>query len=655
MARPFSNPVRVAASAGVDGRTTIGRARAPMGTDGRVGDFFVDTMSKKLYGPKNAAGWPDNGLIKGDRGWVPVLAAATDNARRVMRIVDWQGGEGSKPAATGYVGASGPTANVADAIDFRGPVGAQGTTDFNDLTDKPTTLEGYGVALLDEPILLTDGRTSTPGRKWAQVGISPKDFDPDAGTGGDDTAAWQDAANAAMSSGGKLDVQGKWRITVGRLSLGNEHFEIIGRGDLTLIAADSQICGLEITRGNFTISGSLTVFGQYKTNYEHAVWVHNKTQLQSADLSKLVIVGTKGGLRVGDVAYPGSVTSEITVHMPRTYGVPRPLQVEGAQTYLSIVAPPCFSADGFGGDGAWNSQPFRAVTNIGSNLTIMGGEVIQTSSGAASDYLVEMRPCLQGADLSWGRVTLSGVFIETGGPLALISNPLNLSGSHSANDKPFLKVVGCNGYHSQDNAPMIDVHAAFYGDIIFKDSDVWKNGAARTQPNILCRGDLAQVYVDDRGFGNGFRGALSGTIGGVVHFSRRMIFKAYSIPSTAIVNGTQDIRYMTKVTGGDLDRFAGIYNTENGLLTVPAGGFKEIDIEINALYPTNVSGFIQIFENGNELKAMPFTNGMASVSVKVDQPPANTVYTFALTVVAGAGAMPDSRAYRQTLVVEASR
>ncbi|MCD7111922.1 hypothetical protein LRX75_23160 [Rhizobium sp. DKSPLA3] len=537
----------------------------------------------------------------------------------------------------------------------------------SDLLDSPfTSSSGYAMRLRDildkadtalqltSPFSPLTGGESTPQRKWAQLGISPRDFDASAGTGGDDTAAWQCAADAAMASGGKFDIQGKWRISVGRLNVGNEHFEIIGRGDLTLIADDAQVCGLEISRGNFTISGSMTVFGQYKSNYEHAVWMHNSTQLQSADLSKLVIVGTKGGLRVGDVASPGSITSEITVHMPRTYGVPRPLQVEGAQTYLSVVAPPCLSADGFGGDGAWNAQTFRAVTNIGSNLMIIGGEVIQPTSGSASDYLVEMRPCLQGRDLSWGRVTLSGVVIEGGGPFAVISNPLNLSGSNSANDKPFLKVIGCNGYHSQDNAPMIDVHAGFHGDIIFKDSDVWKNGAARAQPNILCHGNLAHVYVDDRGFGNGFRGALSGTVGGIVHFSKRMILEAYSIPSAALVSGTQEIRYLAKVTGGDLDRFADIYNAANGVLIVPAGGFEEIGIEIDLLYPANVNGFIHIFENGEELKARPFTSGIAAVSVKVHRPPANTVYTFALTVVAGAGAMPDPRAYRHVLVVEAS-
>lgn len=124
MARALSNPVRVSAPLqGVDGRTVLAKARAPLVTDGRIGDFWIDTVAKKLYGPKNAGGWPDNGLIKGDRGWVPVLAAVTDGTRRVHRIVDWSGGEGVKPATGSYVGAAGLVPDIADAVDMRGPGG----------------------------------------------------------------------------------------------------------------------------------------------------------------------------------------------------------------------------------------------------------------------------------------------------------------------------------------------------------------------------------------------------------------------------------------------------------------------------------------------------------------------------------------------------
>lgn len=128
MARQLSNPVYLASpEKGVDGRTTLAGARAPVITDGRIGDFWLDTRTdeQRLYGPKNAAGWPDLGLIKGNRGWTPVFGAVVDGFRRVQRVTDWQGGEGPKPAVGKYVGATGLVDDIADAIDIRGPEGPE--------------------------------------------------------------------------------------------------------------------------------------------------------------------------------------------------------------------------------------------------------------------------------------------------------------------------------------------------------------------------------------------------------------------------------------------------------------------------------------------------------------------------------------------------
>src|SRR5690606_19037900 len=44
----------------------------------------------------------------GDDGWAPVFALAADGERRVLRVMDWTGGTGTKPP-TGYVGTSGIT------------------------------------------------------------------------------------------------------------------------------------------------------------------------------------------------------------------------------------------------------------------------------------------------------------------------------------------------------------------------------------------------------------------------------------------------------------------------------------------------------------------------------------------------------------------
>lgn len=60
---------------------------------------------------------------KGDKGWSPVFAIIVDGARRVLQVTDWGGGEGTKPATGGYVGATGLTPTIGDAIDIRGPAG----------------------------------------------------------------------------------------------------------------------------------------------------------------------------------------------------------------------------------------------------------------------------------------------------------------------------------------------------------------------------------------------------------------------------------------------------------------------------------------------------------------------------------------------------
>lgn len=153
MARQLSNPVYLASpEKGVDGRTTLAGARAPVITDGRIGDFWIDTRTdeQRLYGPKNAAGWPDLGLIKGNRGWTPVFGVVTDGSRRVQQVIDWQGGEGTKPAIGKYVGPTGLVDTAGAAVDIRGPEGPEmiidgltpAVADISDATQLPVAEAG---------------------------------------------------------------------------------------------------------------------------------------------------------------------------------------------------------------------------------------------------------------------------------------------------------------------------------------------------------------------------------------------------------------------------------------------------------------------------------------------------------------------------------
>lgn len=79
---------------------------------------------------------------QGYHGWAPVLAIVSDGARRVQMVVDWTGGEGTKPTLTGYVGPSGIVPSIGDGQDIRGTPGASvgpGSIDTPELADGAVT------------------------------------------------------------------------------------------------------------------------------------------------------------------------------------------------------------------------------------------------------------------------------------------------------------------------------------------------------------------------------------------------------------------------------------------------------------------------------------------------------------------------------------
>ena len=58
--------------------------------------------------------------LDGDKGWAPILAVVTDSARRVLQVIDWTGGVGTKPATGDYIGSAGLVSSIGSAVDIRG-------------------------------------------------------------------------------------------------------------------------------------------------------------------------------------------------------------------------------------------------------------------------------------------------------------------------------------------------------------------------------------------------------------------------------------------------------------------------------------------------------------------------------------------------------
>lgn len=65
---------------------------------------------------------------RGYEGWEPVTAVVADGERRVLQVIDWTGGDGTKPTVPtdNYVGTTGLT-NLAGATDLRGATGPAGS------------------------------------------------------------------------------------------------------------------------------------------------------------------------------------------------------------------------------------------------------------------------------------------------------------------------------------------------------------------------------------------------------------------------------------------------------------------------------------------------------------------------------------------------
>lgn len=93
------------------------------------GDGVFGVFPKTDFtGPDGPTGATGAAGTNGNNGWTPVFAVASDGERRVLRVTDWTGGQGTKPATGKYVGSTGLVDLVADAVNVRGPIGLASAT-----------------------------------------------------------------------------------------------------------------------------------------------------------------------------------------------------------------------------------------------------------------------------------------------------------------------------------------------------------------------------------------------------------------------------------------------------------------------------------------------------------------------------------------------
>lgn len=77
----------------------------------------------------------------GPQGWAPKLLVVSDGERRVLQLVDWISGQGTKPTLLGYLGNVGIVSDIAEAIDIRGATGAVGSSGADGTDGTPVELQ----------------------------------------------------------------------------------------------------------------------------------------------------------------------------------------------------------------------------------------------------------------------------------------------------------------------------------------------------------------------------------------------------------------------------------------------------------------------------------------------------------------------------------
>jgi hypothetical protein len=113
--------------AGVAGTVLLSGATLPPADAGAVGDYWFDTATATVYGPKTTAGWPASGtVLRGPQG-----ATGAQGATGPQGAQGLQGPTGPT-GPTGLQGLMGPTGPV-------GPAGANGTSILSGTADPNTT------------------------------------------------------------------------------------------------------------------------------------------------------------------------------------------------------------------------------------------------------------------------------------------------------------------------------------------------------------------------------------------------------------------------------------------------------------------------------------------------------------------------------------
>lgn len=471
-------------------------------------------------------------------------------------------------------------------------------------------------------IVATDGArwklTQTSTVTLAQFGA--KQDGTDQSTAINNALAW-----LATQTNVELDVSGNFSA-VQVTATGLAGAQLKGRCSLIGIAAaatDSLLTLINCT--DISINGRFVLNGNYNTNYTYGVHAYTTGAGTVAylDFTNMPVIGFKSAYGFGSAAIPNAQVSEINVRGGYNYGCPNVITAIGAQTVVNFQGSNIISNYG-NGNAAWQAIVQYTVVSIGATVNISGGEALhaQLTTGA----LVQVQPIAATSGNLYGNVTFAGVVIECASPLAVTSNPNALA----TPTQGAINFIGCRGVCSWTGAGAWIQTDASYGagnSLQFGRNSFFAT-AAQTNGTINC-GAACDVFCDDSSFQKNFSTALAGILGGVPHFSHRLIFMANNLNGEFFpVSATTVANFTVVSQTNDLARYHASYSA--GTFTTNQA-FKNMRVfgQIQSLTAI-ASGQILVNENGVAL-GKGIYNVLGQVSLDLQDVASGTTLAIAVT------------------------
>lgn len=393
----------------------------------------------------------------------------------------------------------------------------------------------------------------------------------------DSTAAIQAAVNLSTTLGISLRLVGSFRVS---------QIVINGAADFAL-SAMATILGLESgsfdavlvvkNSGNVSVFGALTVSAGWSEGYSAGVacYTDNGTQASRLSFHNVVVIGALVGWRFGRYSEPDALVSEISVLGGSLYGCRGVCEAIGSQTVVKFVGVDMIS-DMANGDAGWLAYPGFCVRSVGAAVIVSASELLLTQE--TDGTCIELRPVASTIyGHAYGQVDVSHCLIESASEHVRAHNPSGVASVVSSSGR--IAIISCKGYHSQDTFPMITTAADFQGAVVLLGNRFY-GPVARTHPNVLAHG-LCDVWLDEMGYGHNFMPGLQACVGGVVRFSRRTILSVSNTVGQALaVNVSTVLKFQSVASSPNANRFGSNYSASSGQFTVPAGGLRDVKIDV---------------------------------------------------------------------------